>query len=183
MSRKLYFLFLVLPALSSTGCAGGPNAEGGAIAGGLIGAGTGALLGRGPGALIGAGAGALAGGLIGNSVDEKQAQRRQQAAVQAQAVANQRALQLPDVVNMVRAGNSDAIVIGQIRSTGTVYNLSPYDINYLHQNGVSDLVIAEMQATATRLPQRVYTTAPPVVVVDQPPPAVGVGVVYRTRGW
>jgi hypothetical protein len=180
MSRKLLYSFLMLPALC-TGCAGGPNAEGGAVAGGLIGAGTGALIGRGPGALIGAGAGALAGGLIGNSVDQKQAQNRAQAAAQAQAVANQRALQLPDIVNMAATGTSDAIIINQIRSTGTVYNLSANDILYLRQNHISDVVISEMQATAYRT-QRVYAPAPPpVVIVDQPPPPVGVGVVFHSR--
>jgi hypothetical protein len=180
MSGKLFCSFLLLPALC-TGCAGGPNAEGGAVAGGLIGAGTGALLGRGPGALIGAGAGALAGGLIGNSVDERQAQKRAQAAAQAQAVANQRALQLPDIVNLTASGTNEQIIINQIRSTGTVYNLSANDIMYLRTNRVSDGVIAEMQATAYR-PQRVYMSAPPPpVVVYDTPPAVGVGVVYRSR--
>jgi uncharacterized protein YcfJ len=179
MSRKLFCTFLLLPALC-IGCAGGPNAEGGAIIGGLTGAGIGALAGRGPGALIGAGAGALAGGLIGNSVDERQSQKRAQAAAQAQAVANQRALQLPEIVNLTASGTSEAIIINQIRTTGTVYNLSVNDINYLRSNHVGDSVIAEMQATAYR-PQRVYTTAPPPVVVYDTPPAVGVGVVYHSR--
>jgi uncharacterized protein YcfJ len=181
MSRKLLFSFLLLPALC-TGCAGGPNAEGGAIAGGLIGAGTGALIGRGPGALIGAGAGALAGGLLGNEVDKSQQRKATQAYAQAQAAANQRALQLPDVVAMANSGVSDGLIIGQIRSTGTVYNLSANDILYLRGNHVSESVIAEMQATGYR-PQRVYTTAPPVVVYDPPPPPVGVGVVVTNRRW
>jgi osmotically inducible lipoprotein OsmB len=181
MCRKIYLSFLLLPALS-TGCAGGPNAEGGAVVGGLTGAGVGAILGRGPGALIGAGAGALAGGLLGNEVDKSQQRRAGQAYAQAQAAANQRALQLPDVVAMVNSGVSEGVVIGQIRSTGTVYNLSANDILYLRSNNVSDGIISEMQATAYR-PQRVYTTAPPVVLYDPPPPPVGVGVVVTNRRW
>jgi hypothetical protein len=180
MSRKLIYSFLLLPAFLACGCEGGPNAVGGAMAGTAIGAGTGALIGRGPGALIGAGVGGLTGALVGNSVDERQARRHEQVAVQAQAAANQRALQLPDIVNLTASGASDQIIINQIRSTGTVYNLSANDIMYLRSSRVSDPVIAEMQSTAYR-PQRVYTTSPPPVVVYDPPPAVGVGVVYHSR--
>jgi hypothetical protein len=115
-------------------------------------------------------------------VDKSQQRRQTQAFAQAQAAANQRALQLPDVVAMANSGVSEGIIIGQIRSTGTIYNLSGNDIVYLRNNNVSDAVISEMQSTAYR-PQRVYSSAPPVVVVDTPPPAVGVGVVYRSRGW
>jgi len=179
MSRKRFIPLWLLPALLACGCEGGPNATGGALAGGAIGAGTGALIGRGPGALIGAGVGAVTGAVVGNSIDERKARQNSQAVAQAQAAANQRALQLPEVVNLTASGASDPIIINQIRSTGTVYNLSANDILYLRSNRVSDVVISEMQATAYR-PQRVYTSAPPVVVYDPPPP-VGVGVVYRSR--
>jgi outer membrane lipoprotein SlyB len=57
-------------------------AQGGALTGGAIGAGTGALIGStsghaGEGALIGAGVGALSGALIGDGIDESRTVRQQ----------------------------------------------------------------------------------------------------------
>ena len=77
---------------------------------------------------------------------------------------------------------SDDVIISQIRTTGSVYQLSPTDIVWLKQNGVSDPVVQEMQATAVRV--RGYPGGPvyavpaytPVYVVEPPPPPVAVGV-------
>ena len=172
MSRKL-LLGMLLPALLSSGCASMSNGEKGALGGGAIGAGTGALIGNsvghtGGGALIGTAIGAMTGGLIGHSVDKSE--RQTQAAV---AAANARALQLPDVAQMSQQHISDDVIIGQIRSTGTTYCLQPADIYWLKQNGVSDVVVREMQATACRYPRRVYVEPPP-----PPPVSVGLGYTY-----
>jgi hypothetical protein len=166
------------------------NTEAGAGAGGLIGAGTGAVVGSatghtGAGALIGAGVGALSGGLVGHAVDKSEEKTAAQIAA-ANAPARG-PLGITDVAQMVQARVSDDVIITQIRSTGAVFNLSQTDIIWLKQQGVSDAVVQEMQATASRYPRRVYTAAPvyaqPVYVVEpQPPVSVGVGFGYYGRG-
>jgi hypothetical protein len=156
------------------------NTEKGAGIGGLIGAGTGALIGKhsgnaGAGALIGAGAGALAGGVIGNSVDKSEARAE---------AARRQAMTLGDVVGMTQNHISDDVIISQIRSTGTVFRLTANDTIMLKQQGVSDAVVREMQATQYRVRPVTSTTvvgpppvvATPVYVVEPSPPPAGVGV-------
>lgn len=180
---KLTRLVAAVPLALACGCAGLSHTENGALAGGAVGAGTGALIGHatghtGAGALIGAGVGAVSGGLIGSAADKSEKRAAAQAA-QARAVA------LSDVVQMTQQHVSDAVIINQIRSTGSVYYLTGSEVTWLKQNGVSDQVIMEMQATAARYPRRVYTAAPvyaePVYVVEPPPPPVSVGVGFATR--
>lgn len=185
---RLAFAALV-PAVLLNGCASMSNTEAGALGGGAIGAGTGALIGHAVGhtaggALIGAGVGALSGGLIGNSQDK--AEQKQAAAIAAATA--QPPLSLQDVATLAQQHVSDNIIVSQIRSSGSVYNLTAAQIVWLKENGVSDVVVAEMQATAYRYPRRVYSPAPvvyqPVVVYEQPPPppvSVGVGVGYTFR--
>lgn len=171
------------------------NTDKGAIGGGLIGAGTGAAVGHalgntGAGAVIGTGVGMVAGGLTGNAVDRAE-HKAEVAQAKAEAIAAQRQLGITDVVAMAQQHTSDAIIIQQIRTTGSVYNLSPNDIGYLKANGVSDPVVMEMQATATR-PRRVYTPVavqqPGTVYIYEPPPppvsvGFGVGYYHPRRGW
>jgi hypothetical protein len=179
--------FAILPLLSLCGCSSMSNTDQGVLGGGAIGAGTGALIGNasghaGTGALIGAGVGALTGGLIGNAED-RQEKKAQEAAAAAQA---QRQIGLMDIVQMSQQHISDPVIISQIRTSGSYYQLSAQDTIWLKQNGVSDPVITEMMATAQRYPHRIYTAAPvygePVIVAEPPPPvAVGVGVGFRGR--
>src|SRR5262245_33317604 len=136
--KKPIFSGLAMPVLLACGCSSMNNAEQGALGGGALGAGVGALAGSstghaGGGALIGGAIGALFGGLFGHAADKSE-ERVQAAAAAAQA----RALQLTDVATMAQQHISDDLIIGQIHSTGTVYNLQPADINWLKQNGVSD---------------------------------------------
>jgi len=179
----------IFPLLVTCGCSSMSNTDKGVLGGGAIGAGTGALIGNatghaGTGALIGAGVGAVTGGLIGHAED-RQEKIAQEAAAAAQA---QRQIGLMDVVQMTQQHISDPVIISQIRTSGSVYQLSAQDTIYLKQNGVSDAVITEMMATAQRYPQGVYTTGPvygqPVIVAEPPPPppvSVGVGVGFRGR--
>lgn len=176
-------LVTALSLALACGCAGLSHTENGTLAGGAIGAGTGALIGQatghtGAGALIGAGVGAVTGGLVGNAAERSE----RRAEVQA---AQARALALTDVVSMTQQHVSDAVIVTQIRSTGTVFHLSGAEVTWLKQNGVSDPVLMEMQATAVRYPRRVYTAAPvyaePVYVVEPPPPPVAFGVGVRIR--
>jgi hypothetical protein len=141
----------------------------GGVAGGVIGH---AAHNTGAGAVIGALAGGIAGGAIGSHVDEKEAQAR------AQAAAAQRGpLGLEQIADMSRNHIGDSVIVNQIRLSGNVYRLTSDQIVWLKQNGVSDYVVAEMQATdAYRPGRRVYTPAPVVVYEEAPPPPVGVGV-------
>ncbi len=191
MNRERLVSVLVLPALLAGGCAAMSNTERGVGTGGLIGAGTGALIGKatghtGAGALIGAGVGALSGGLIGNAVDESE--RRTEARIAAAtAPAPRGPLVVTEVVQMAQAHISDSVIISQMRSTGSVFQLSANDTIWLKQQGVSDVVIQEMLASASRAPRRVYTATPvyaqPVYVYEPPPPvAVGVGFGYTHSG-
>jgi hypothetical protein len=111
----------------------------------------------------------LLGGAIGNDVDKEKARQERIAAAEA------RHLNITDVASMAQQHVSDGIIINQIRTTGSVYNLTADEIVWLRQQGVSEAVIAEMQATAYRPVRRVYTPAP-VVVYEPPPPPVSVGV-------
>jgi len=175
-------------ALVPAGCSSMNDTEKGAVAGGALGGVTGGIIGHalhntGAGALVGAAAGAVGGGLIGNAMDEQ----KKETDAKIAATAQRPVLGVTDIVQMVRQGMSDTVIINEIRTTGSVfYNLSPNDLAFLHQNGVDDAVITEMQTTVQRVPQRVYTAAPvyaqPVYVYDPPPPvAVGVGFGYGGR--
>jgi hypothetical protein len=156
----------ILPALLVCGCADTGSST---VGGGLLGAGLGAVVGHmfhatGAGALIGAGTGAIVGNSIGHANEGKQAR--------SEVAARQAALSLEDVAYMAQSHTSDVLIINQIRSTGALYNLSPEQITWLRQQGVSDAVISEMQATAYRYqPARVYA----------PEPVVGVGISYGRR--
>ena len=152
------------------GCASMSNTDRGVLGGGAIGTGVGAAIGSltghtGAGAAIGAITGAVGGGLIGNAADERE--RKEQAARIAAANAHP-PLSLEEIANLTQQHVSDEIVITQIRTTGSVYNLTAEQIVWLRQVGVSERVIQEMQLTA-QYPQPVY-------VVDPPPPPVHVGV-------
>lgn len=186
-ARPLRLVVLLLLGLGS-GCASMSNTDKGVLAGGGIGAGTGALIGRasghtGLGAAVGGIIGAVSGGLVGNAVDEAKAEAR------AAAAANppRAPLQPVEIVQMAQQRIDDGIIISQIRNTGSVYHLSAQDIVWLNQNGVSEPVIREMQATAGRPVGRVQVVRPvypaPVYVVEPPPPPVrvGVGVGYWSR--
>lgn len=183
MARCFGFgLAMVFVALPLGGCA--THTETGALAGGGLGAATGALIGSasghtGAGALIGAGAGALAGSLIGN---EKDQQERANAARLAAATAPG-PMTIADVVNMTQSQVAEDTIIMQIRSTRSVFQVTPQDVIWLKQQGVSDRVVQAMLASNQRYPRRVYgdgVVVEPVYVVapPPPPPPVSFGVSY-----
>jgi hypothetical protein len=178
----------LLPALLGGGCESMSNTDKGLLAGGGLGAVTGLLAGgprhAGAGAAIGTVVGAAAGGLTGAAIDKSE--RKQEARVAAAVAAQRPPLSIQDVQLLTANGSSDALIIEQIRTTGSVYHLSADEIIWLQNNGVREPVIREMQATASRTPARVYTAAPvvqPVYVVEPgpPPPAVGIGFSYGRR--
>src|SRR5207302_11161826 len=153
--------------------------DNGILDGGALAAATGALIGHatghtGAGALIGGAVGAVSGGLVGNAVDKSD---ERQAAMVAAANGPQGPLGITNVAQLAQAHISDDVIISQIRSTGSVFRLSAEDVIWLKQNGVSDAVVVEMQATAARSPSAVY------VVEPSPAPSVYVGYGYYRRRW
>jgi hypothetical protein len=187
---------IIVPALvlATCGCAGMSNSEKGFVGGGLFGAGIGALAGAAlhnpaAGAAIGGVAGAGIGGLAGAVKDNREEKAREAhdlAMVKAaQAQANAKRITVTDVIGMAQNHISDQIIINEIRSTNSNFDLRPEDITLLKANGVSDAVVLEMQ---TRHYQPIYTTPNPVIVpapvyretiiYEEPRPVMGVGFGY-----
>ena len=187
---RIIFSSLASVALAgSTGCSTLSPTENGVLGGGALGGVTGAVIGNalgntGAGAAVGAVTGAVAGGLVGNAAEESEKKQ----AVQAANARAARQLGLTDIVQMSQSKISDAVLVGQIRASGSVYTLSAGDLQWLKENGVSDGVVIEMQQTVNR-PRVAYGRSRPVYVVEEPvyvgpPPVVGVGVTYgHYRRW
>jgi len=152
------------------------NTERGALAGGAVGtaggAAIGALTGR-PllGAAIGGLGGTATGALIGNGADKDEKRDRDiaQATALADAQAAQHRLGITDVIELSKTGQNDQVIINQIRSTRSTFQLSAADLNLLKTNGVSDRVIAEMQV-ARPAPGRVVVQESGPVIYESPPP-------------
>jgi hypothetical protein len=158
----------------SCGCQGMSNTEAGAVGGGIFGGilGTGiGILAHNPaaGMAIGAASGIAGGALVGAAEDRREAK----ADARAVATAYQNALPLDTIARMSQDKISDSVIIQQIRATNSYYNLTVDQIGWLHQMGVSDYVIMEMQSRRPMVvrPGPGYYYAPP-----PPPVAVGVGV-------
>jgi hypothetical protein len=116
----------------------------------------------------------LIGGVAGNDMDKAERRAEQHAAAVA---AQNPPVPLPEVVRMAQSHISDDLIIQQIRSTNSVYNLSAQDVTYLKQQGVSDRVVMEMQTRRT-----VVVPRSQVVVVEPVPPPVSVGIGYSFGG-
>jgi hypothetical protein len=157
-----------LASLALTGCA--TNTGTGALVGGATGAGVGALVGSatghaGAGAAIGAGVGALTGAAVGNSMDAQEKRNREIIeARMGRAMAG--AATKEDVIAMTQNHIDEPLIINHVQAHGLAYPLSPGDIIYLKQNGVSSQVIAVMQSTPVAQPTVIVQQAPPPVVVD-----------------
>lgn len=187
---KTKWIITALMLLPACGCTGMNNTQQGGLTGGLLGAGIGALAG-GPrhaaaGALIGGGVGAIAGAGIGADRDRWEERKRDQAA-HAVAVANAQAarqMSVAEIIQMSQQRTADDVIIRQIESTGSVFQLTSNDILNLQNHNVSSRVILAMQT-----PRRATVVVPqrPVVVYEPrpyympPPPPVSyeVGVIYR----
>lgn len=190
--NRLIWTLLGGCVLTLAGCQSMTPTEQGVLGGGALGGLTGAIVGNavgntGAGAAIGAGVGALAGGATGNAIEKAEHRAVAQATAQQQAEA-QRQLGMTDIVQMTQGGVSEQVIIGQIRTTGSIYTLSPTDIQWLKDNRVADAVILEMQQTSARPRPVVYGRHPrpvyvaePVYVMPPPPPPVGFGITYAHR--
>jgi hypothetical protein len=175
---------LVLFALVGCGCVGGSgcatmnNTERGALGGGVVGTAAGTAIGAATGRpLLGAGLGAAVGtatgALVGNEADKDENKRREiaQAAALADAQAQQQRMGIADVIALAQGQHSDQVIINQIRSTRSTFQLTASDLDMLKNAGVSQRVIAEMQASRPALaPARVVVREQPTVIYDSPPP-------------
>ncbi len=187
--RKVYRRAVVLAvaafSVASGGCA--TQAGTGALAGGGIGAGVGALVGSATG---NANAGAAIGGLLGAGVgtavgaeaDADKANRAADVAVaqanaaEANAPTSRGPLSVEDVIRMSRtdpATNtrvSDEVILNYIRTSNSVYNLQPADLQYLSASGVSERVIIEMNNTRNRTATRIVREPTRTVIIREPTP-------------
>jgi hypothetical protein len=173
----------------------------GAVAGGLLGAGTGAIVGHalgntGAGALVGAGVGVLGGAAVGSSIDESEARNRAIIAARLGRQLAAGAVSPEDVAAMTRAGVNEEVIDNQIRAHGVTRPLVAGDLIALQQQGVTPRVIEVMQQSlATQTPAAVcqpydpyaypgyyyrpYYYSPYGYYYPPPPPAVGFGVQIR----
>ena len=171
---------VVLAGLGSAGCESMSHTERGTLAGGALGTaaglGVGAALGSPKtGALVGGLAGGGLGAIAGGHKDDRE--RRESEVIHANAVAaaeaqaQQQRMGISDVMHMAREGHDDQVIINQIRSTGSTFQLAPGDLDMLKNNGVSPRVISEMQS-ARPVPAgpRVYVREPrpSTVIVHEP---------------
>jgi hypothetical protein len=166
------------------------------MSGTAAGAGIGGALGTGAGLALGAATGnpktgAIAGGLIGagvgaaagNSADQAKqarAEDRQAAVAIAQAQA-QGKMGMMDVVQMVQAGQSEAVIINQIQTTGSTFQLSASDLGFLKASNVPDSVIVAMQTArpvAVVAPRRAVVVDPSATVIYERPAPVYVAPAY-----
>ncbi len=191
MKKTLWITGLLILA-NASGCGTMNNTQadalGGGILGGLFGAAIGAAT-RNPAAIaIGAGAGAAAGaglGAVAGNAQDRADQHQADAVAQSQAniryALEHPALPPEQIAKMARDRISDEIIIEQIRSSHSLYQLSPDWITWLKSQGVSDRVILYMQQTLSTVQPRY------VVVQPAPPPPGGVVVIgggfYGPRRW
>jgi hypothetical protein len=192
VARMPFFLLLLIglvPMATSTGCCSPYHSDQGALAGGLVGAGTGAVVGHalgstGAGALIGAGVGTLGGAVIGNKMDQADERNRAMIAQQLGRQVDPAAVTVADVVAMTRASVNEDLVINHIHAHGLAAPLQTNDLINLPQQGVSSRVIAAMQESPPRVQQPVVVQpAPRPVIVEEYPyyygPHVYVGPRYH----
>lgn len=124
----------------------------GAVIGGLLGATAGGIIGHqdhhgGEGAAIGLAAGALTGALVGSQVKKPgQAPATQAPASQGAVANNPNQIPLGQIVSMSKQGINENVIIDKIQLTNSRYNLSAADLEYVRKEGVSEKVIAAMQA-------------------------------------
>jgi len=147
--KKIFSVILCLGLITlSVGCQSQETrSTEGAIIGTILGAGAGYAIGKqsghgGEGAGIGAGVGLLGGALIGNQI-KKPGQAAQGTGVQQGANPNQMSLQ--QIVDLTKQGANEAVIIDRIRLTNSRFQLTPQDVDYLKQQGVSQNVINAIQ--------------------------------------
>lgn len=177
MTKMLMAGGLIAISCLSAGCENMSNTAKGGLIGGGTGAGLGALAGGGKGALIGGLAGGLIGGAVGNDMDQHEKRQLETRVAVAESQPRRPPLGVFDVIQLSREGMNEDVLVNQIRSTGSTFQLSTEDVRALQQNGVSSRVIIEMQNRPPVARRIIYREPPPIYYA--PPPPVGVGVIIR----
>ncbi len=185
-----YCLLVLVTTIAAGGCAthtgtGMLTGAGlGGLAGGIIGHQTGDTA---AGAALGAGLGGIAGGVIGAGQDENDRRNENRIAAAEARLNAPGPVSIDEVIQMARSGVHESTIISTIRSSGAAFHLSPSDVVYLHNNGVSDRVITAMQqarrpvvrGTPAVVYERPVIVEPaPVVYVAPPPPRFSIGFGY-----
>jgi len=165
---------LVWLAFASPMALGQENARNGAVLGGLTGAVVGGVVGHNhkdqtaEGALIGGAVGAVAGGLIGNQRDRYERQRQAYERQRQQYYQQQmqaypygyvgqptvvvgtptvipRGVTFDEVIQMVRGGVSDNVIVAQLQTNGVYARPDVNEVIRLSQEGVSEHVLTAIQ--------------------------------------
>ena len=145
--RKLSIFIGILFLVSATaGCqSSDTRATEGTIIGGLLGATAGGIVGHQSGhGLEGAGIGAAAGALTGAIVGSNIKKQGHKGGSSAQA-ANPNQMTMQQIVDMTKQGINENVIIDKIRLTNSKFSLSPQEVGYLKEQGVSQDVINTMQ--------------------------------------
>lgn len=151
------------------------NAQRDAVVGGVAGAIIGGIAGHQndetpEGIAIGGVAGAIAGHVLGKAKDNSIQEQHQYQLQQAAQL--KRAISVEDAIAMSNNGVSTQLILNQIRSSGVQQQIGVSEIITLHQNGVSESVINEMQQASIGGPAGPEIAAKQSAVVVQPPVVV-----------
>ncbi|MDA8697393.1 glycine zipper domain-containing protein [Rhodopirellula sp.] len=159
MIRIAILLTTFLPVFSNA-AQGQYHTQRGATVGGLTGAIAGSIIGdnngnAGAGAVIGGVVGAVTGGLLGEAKDQEEWVRRRRELVEnssRQGITAYPSGSVPhnsvtplDVIEMVRSGLSEQIIVTQISQRGVAQPVTVKEIISLHQQGVSEPVLTALQ--------------------------------------
>ena len=162
------------------------NSKRDAVLGGIAGAIIGGIAGHqndetSEGIAIGGVTGAIAGHVLGTNKDRNVQQQcaYQQQAIQAQqqrqiqqAIQLQKAVSVDDAIALSNSGVSPQLIINQIRSSGVQQEIGVAEIIKLHQNGVGEIVINELQQASLGGPGSTTIVAQEPTVVVQSAPVV-----------
>lgn len=170
----MIFAFGVSPLMAQS------RTQEGAVVGGVAGAILGGIAGSnsdktGEGIAIGGAVGALAGGLMGRAEDDQMIRNHQYQQYRQQQRAYQisQAVSIDDAITMTRGGLSPNLIVSQIRSSGVQQKIGVKEVIALHENGVAEIVIQEMQnARIAGTGSPVCVARAPAVVVERRPQIV-----------
>jgi len=189
MSFRLSLSFVVIACsifASGPFASAQTNSQRDAVIGGVAGAIIGGIAGNQndetpEGIAIGGVAGAIAGHVIGKTKDRNLEERyhyqRQTAQIARQqeyqqAVQFQKAISIQDVISLSNSGVSQQLIINQIHNNGVQQEIGVPEILALHQNGVSELVINEMQRASVGAPISPTVIARPPAGLVKPSPVI-----------
>jgi hypothetical protein len=171
--RRLTVCLLgIATATMFSGCRSPYRSDQGALFGGLTGAGVGAIIGNQSGnpeagAVIGAAVGSFTGAVVGDELDQIEAQNRAAIEQQLGHQVRRGAVTMEEVITMSQAGVGERLIVNHIQAHGVATVPSSGDLITLNQAGVVDGVVAVMQNPPARQVQVVPVAAPRPVIVEE----------------